>query len=119
MRISDWSSDVCSSDLNAQLNDGTRVALSRGSDPQMYISLLPDLDDNANTIRREWLVIPIHRITAPVSTPVIILWLAGMVLFLLLAALFSWHITRPLTKLAKAADQLAAGLPQQIGRAHV
>src|SRR3546814_15846835 len=37
-----------------------------------------------------------------------------MVLFLLLAALFSWHITRPLTKLAKAADQLAAGLPQRV-----
>lgn len=103
-------------DLNAQLNDGTRVALSRGPDPQLYISLKPDRDDDADdsVVRREWLVIPVHRITAPVPTPVILVWLAGMALFLLLAALFSWHITRPLTRLAKAADQLAAGKPQRV-----
>jgi len=101
-------------ELNAQLHDGTRVALSHGPDPQLYISLLPDLDKNQDTIHREWLVIPIYRITPPVATPVIIVWLAGMGLFLLLAALFSWHITRPLTRLAKAADQLAAGQPQRV-----
>jgi two-component system osmolarity sensor histidine kinase EnvZ len=103
-------------ELNTELNDGTRVALSRGADPQLFISLLPDPDSDIddNLIRREWLVIPVHRITAPVSTPAIIAWLAGMILFLLLAALFSWHITRPLTRLAKAADQLAAGKPQRV-----
>src|SRR3546814_8407647 len=37
-----------------------------------------------------------------------------MGLLLLLAAAFSWHITRPLTRLAKAADQLAAGQPQRV-----
>lgn len=103
-------------ELNAQLNDGTRVALSRGTDPQLYISLKPDRENDVedNIMRREWLVIPVHRITAPVPTPVIIIWLAGMALFLLLAALFSWHITRPLTRLAKAADQFAAGKPQRV-----
>ncbi len=33
---------------------------------------------------------------------------------LLLAAGFSWHITRPLTRLADAADRLAAGQPQRV-----
>ncbi len=103
-------------ELNAELNDGTRVALSRGTDPQLYISLLPDPDTGTGDtiIRREWLVIPVHRITAPVPTSVIIIWLAGTGLFLLLAALFAWHITRPLTRLARAADQLAAGQPQRV-----
>jgi two-component system osmolarity sensor histidine kinase EnvZ len=101
-------------DLNARLNDGTRVALSHGPDPQLYISLLPDATDSVNTVHREWLVIPVHRITPQIPTTVIAIWLAGMGLFLLLAVLFSWHITRPLTKLAGAADQLAAGLPQRV-----
>src|SRR3546814_385588 len=44
----------------------------------------------------------------------IVVWLSGMGLLLLLSAAFSWHITRPLTRLAKAADQLAAGNPQRV-----
>jgi two-component system osmolarity sensor histidine kinase EnvZ len=100
--------------LNARLNDGTRVALSRGAEPQLYISLLPDLDLDDARPHREWLVIPLNRIAPPVATPIIIVWLGGMALLLLLAAAFSWHITRPLTRLAKAADQLAAGQPQRV-----
>src|SRR5690606_23657634 len=63
---------------------------------------------------REWLVIPLDRITRPVATPLIVVWLTGMVLLLLLSAAFAWHITGPLTRLAKAADQLAAGKPQRV-----
>lgn len=98
--------------LNKRLSDDTRVALSRGPQPRLYISLLPDpeLDDAS----REWLVIPLDRIAPPVATPMVIVWLTGMGLFLLLSAAFSWHITGPLTRLAKAADQLAAGQPQRV-----
>lgn len=100
--------------LNQRLSDDTRVALSRGPQPRVYISMLPDTEDDVSRHSREWLVIPLDRITQPVATPVIAVWLTGMGLFLLLSAAFSWHITRPLTRLAKAADQLAAGQPQRV-----
>jgi two-component system osmolarity sensor histidine kinase EnvZ len=44
----------------------------------------------------------------------IVAWLGGFGLVLLVAAGFSWHITRPLTRLAEAADKLAAGQPQRV-----
>jgi len=100
--------------LNARLNDDTRVALSRGRAPRMYISLLPDASLQEGEYNREWLVIPLDRIAPPVSTPIIVVWLTGMGLLLLISAAFSWHITRPLTRLAKAADQFAAGQPQRV-----
>ncbi|NYT35657.1 HAMP domain-containing histidine kinase [Allopusillimonas soli] len=100
--------------LNARLNDGTRVALSRGPEPRLYISLLPDIDEDEGNYNREWLVIPLDRIAPPVATPVIVVWLTGMGLLLLLSAAFSWHITRPLTRLAQAADRLAAGQPERV-----
>ena len=100
--------------LNTRLDDDTRVALSRGPEPRMYISLIeaPGLDENVRS--REWLVIPLDRIARPVATPMIIVWLTGMTLLLLISAAFAWHITRPLTRLAKAADQLAAGQPERV-----
>ncbi len=100
--------------LNQRLNDETRVALSRGSTPRLYISLLPDASLHEGEYNREWLVIPLDRIAPPVSTPVIVVWLTGMGLLLLLSAAFSWNITRPLTRLAKAADQYAAGQPTRV-----
>lgn len=100
--------------LNKRLSDDTRVALSRGPQPRLYISMLPDADLDVSRNNREWLVIPLDRIAPPVATPMIVVWLTGMGLFLLLSAAFSWHITRPLTRLAKAADQLAAGQPQRV-----
>ncbi|MGP1614265.1 MAG: ATP-binding protein, partial [Pollutimonas bauzanensis] len=90
------------------------VALSRGPEPRLYISMLSDSGLDETSYNREWLVIPLDRIAPPVATPMIIVWLTGMGLFLLLSAAFSWHITRPLTRLAKAADQLAAGQPQRV-----
>jgi two-component system osmolarity sensor histidine kinase EnvZ len=100
--------------LNARLNDDTRVGLSRGPKPQLYISLMAGAQDDDLGYNREWLVIPLDRLAPPVATPIIIVWLGGMGLLLIIAAAFSWHITRPLTRLAKAADQLAAGQPQRV-----
>lgn len=101
--------------LNTRLDDGTRVALSRGPTPRIYVSLQPDEQSDAAALAtREWLVIPLDRLSPPVATPLIAMWLAGMGVILLISAAFSWHITRPLTRLAKAADQLAAGQPQRV-----
>ncbi|MDX3895389.1 ATP-binding protein [Pusillimonas sp.] len=101
--------------LNTRLDDGTRVALSRGPAPRIYISLQPDEHTDAAALAtREWLVIPLDRLSPPVATPLVAMWLAGMGVILLISAAFSWHITRPLTRLAKAADQLAAGQPQRV-----
>lgn len=100
--------------LNKRLDDDTRVALSRGPEPRMYISLIEDAGIEEGQRFREWLVIPLDRITRPLATPLILAWLAGMIALLLLTAAFAWHITRPLTRLAKAADQLAAGKPERV-----
>lgn len=112
--------------LNAKLDDGTRVGLSRGPVPRLYISLIPDPTAKNATARnrrfndedarrnREWLVIPLDRIAPPVATPIILVWLSGMGLLLLISAAFSWHITRPMTRLAYAADRLAAGQPERV-----
>ena len=97
--------------LNAKLDDGTRVGLSRGAVPRLYISLQPD---SPEAPPQEWLVIPLDQLAPPVSTLTLLAWLGGMGGLLLVAAAFSWHITRPLTQLAKAADQLAAGQPQRV-----
>lgn len=101
--------------INTRLDENTRVGLSRGPVPKLFISLPPDpqADKDAPQIR-EWLVIPLDSLAPPVATPLIAAWLAGMGLVLLLAAAFSWHIARPLTRLARAADQLAAGQPQRV-----
>ncbi len=48
------------------------------------------------------------------ESAILLMWLGGMGLLLLISAAFSWHITRPLTRLANAADQLAAGQPKRV-----
>jgi len=111
--------------LNARLGDGTRVALSRRAAPMLFVSLAsepeslqslqePPRDAQDGGRIREWLVIPLDSVSPPVATPLIVAWTGGMGLLLLLAAAFSWHVTRPLTRLANAADQLAAGQPQRV-----
>ncbi|ARP91647.1 ATPase [Bordetella genomosp. 9] len=100
--------------LNQRLNDGTRVALSRGPRPEVFISLAPNPTSEDAPQLREWLVIPLDRLDPPLATPMVILWMAGLGLVLLIAAGFSWHITRPITRLAEAADQLAAGQPKRV-----
>lgn len=103
--------------LNQGLNDGTRVALSRGPRPEMFISLAPNPGAEDTPSLREWLVIPLDRLKPSVSAPIIAVWVAGLGLMLILAAGFSWHIARPLTRLAEAADRLAAGQPQRVSPA--
>lgn len=100
--------------LNMQLADGTRVALSRGPEPALFISLNPGLGNDEEPFMRSWLVISLERISPPVKTPLIVMWLGGVGAILLLAAWFSWHITRPITSLAHAADRLAAGKPERV-----
>jgi len=108
--------------LNARLGDGTRVALSRRAAPMLFVSLALEPESQPEPLRdasdgggiREWLVIPLDSVSPPVATPMIVAWTGGMGLLLLLAAAFSWHVTRPLTRLANAADQLAAGQPQRV-----
>lgn len=100
--------------LNQKLDDDARVALSRGTEPRLYISLISAAMPEDSRLYREWLVIPLNRLPLAVSTPIIVIWLAGMGLLLLLAALFAWHITRPITRLARAADQLAEGAPEHV-----
>jgi len=104
--------------LNARLGDGTRVALSRRAAPRLFVALAPDAEeepDTPGTARlREWLVIPLDRVSPPVATPMIVAWGGAMGLLLLLVAAFAWRVTRPLSNLAHAADQLAAGQPQRV-----
>lgn len=55
--------------LNMQLADGTRVALSRGPEPALFISLNPGLGNDEEPFMRSWLVISLERISPPVKTP--------------------------------------------------
>jgi two-component system osmolarity sensor histidine kinase EnvZ len=100
--------------LNNELGEGIRVGLSRGPEPSLYISLLPDAAVGADGKHKEWLVIPLDRIAPPMASPIVIAWITGTVILLLLSSAFSWHITRPLSRLAQAADKLASGHPQRV-----
>ncbi len=100
--------------LNERLNDGTRVALSRGPRPEVFISLAPNPTSEDAPQLREWLVIPLDRPDPPLATPMVITWLAVFGVVLILAGGFSRHITCPITSLAEAADKLAAGQPQRV-----
>ncbi len=65
-------------ELNLRLNDGTRVALSRGPRPEIFISLAPNTASEDVPALREWLVIPLDRLDPPVATPMIVFWLGGL-----------------------------------------
>ena len=99
--------------LNNRLSGDSRVALSRGPIPEIYISLTRP-NETELPRHREWLVIPLDRIDPPLATSLIIWWLGGLAVVLLLAAWFSWHITRPITRLVDATDRLAAGKPARV-----
>lgn len=99
--------------LNAQLGRDARVALSRGAKPEIFISFAPSMYQGKQG-PREWLVIPIERIDPPVSGVLVAWWLAGLLLVIAVAIWFSWHITRPITRLVQATDQLAAGNPERV-----
>ncbi len=102
--------------LNKRLSGDSRVALSRGPIPELYISLTRPNETEVPR-HREWLVIPLDRIDPPVATSLVIWWLSGLAVLLLLAAWFSWHITRSITRLVDATDRLAAGKPARVAPA--
>ncbi len=102
--------------LNNRLSGDSRVALSRGPIPELYISLTRP-NETELPRHREWLVIPLDRIDPPVATSLVIWWLSGLAVLLMLAAWFSWHITRPITRLVDATDRLAAGKPARVAPA--
>ena len=99
--------------LNDQLGRDARVALSRGAKPEIFISFAPTMYQGKPG-PREWLVIPIDRIDPPISGGLVAWWLAGLLLVITLAIWFSWHITRPITRLVQATDLLAAGIPERV-----
>ncbi len=102
--------------LNKRLSGDSRVALSRGPIPELYISLTRP-NETELPRHREWLVIPLDRIDPPVATSLVIWWLSGLAVLLLIATWFSWHITRPITRLVDATDRLAAGNPARVAPA--
>ncbi len=53
--------------INQRLDDDTRVALSHGQEPRLYISLLGEADLETQPFNREWLVIPLDKIAAPMA----------------------------------------------------
>jgi len=99
--------------LNRHLGDGTRVGLSHGVEPEIFVSLSPRGPGSA-TVASEWLVVPLARIDPPLSPLLILAWLGGLGAVLLVALGFAWHISRPITHLAQAADRLAAGTPERV-----
>ncbi|MCK9507885.1 MAG: ATP-binding protein [Pigmentiphaga sp.] len=100
--------------LNQKLGPGTRVALSRGPSPALFVSLSSTIPADAEAATRAWLVMSLERLDPPVRTPLLMVWLGGLGVILLMVAGFSWHITRPLTSLAHAADRLASGQPERV-----
>ena len=103
-------------ELNVLLGHDARVALSRGPKPEIFISLARS-ERSGEIGPREWLVIPIDRIDPPLSTALLAWWAAGLGLVLLIAVWFSLHISRPITRLVEATDQLAAGNPERVSPA--
>ena len=97
--------------LNQEFNDGTRIALSRGNRPILFISLVPTEEPGQFGTTRDWLVVPLNRIEAPDTSYLYFLWLAVSLTLLILSLFFSWYITRPLARLSQAVDQMAKGQP--------
>lgn len=95
--------------LNHEFNDGTRVALSRGPKPALFISLEPIDEPSDLGHTRDWLVVPLNRIETPDTTHLYALWLAVSLALLGLSLFFSWYITRPLSRLSQAVEQVAKG----------
>lgn len=94
-------------DVNRALAGSSRVALSLDPQPYLYVSI-------ASPGAEQWLRIPLDRVDPPLTTATLLWWLAGMGGLLILAAGFSWHISRPITRLLRATDALAQGRPEPV-----
>jgi two-component system osmolarity sensor histidine kinase EnvZ len=96
-----------SRDINRALGSANQVAVTAGPQPYLYVSI----DQRGPG---QWLRIPLDRVDPPITTPMVVWWLMALGFLLLVAAWFSWHITRPITRLVKATDQLALGHPESV-----
>ncbi len=99
--------------LNERLSGDSRVAISYGQSPELYISL-PQLNEPVPGRLRDWLVIPLEQLKPPLASSLVVYWLIGLLVIMLIGILFSWHVTRPITRLMQATDQLAAGAPAPV-----
>ena len=109
-------------EINRSLGRGSRVAIAMGEQPYLYVSLSsavnrnvrPNADGFESRAPNQWLQIPLDRVDPPLTTATLAGWLVSLGALLLVAVGFSWHITRPMTQLVRATDQLAAGRPERV-----
>jgi two-component system, OmpR family, osmolarity sensor histidine kinase EnvZ len=94
-------------DVNRALGGSARVAVSADPQPFLYVSI-------GQPGSTQWLKIPLDRVDPPLTRTTVGWWLAGLAGLLLIAVGFSWHISRPITRLLKATDDLAKGNPQPV-----
>lgn len=94
-------------DVNRALGSSARVAVSADPQPFLYVSI-------GSSGPLQWLKIPLDRVDPPLTGKTVAWWLTGLVGLLLIAVGFSWHISRPITRLLKATDDLAKGNPQPV-----
>ena len=99
---------LLSREVNRALGSTARVAVSAGAQPYLYVSL------GQAPGQSPWLRIPLDPIDPPVRVPFLVWWLLALVGLALIALWFSWHITRPMTRLVKATDLLAKGRPEPV-----
>lgn len=97
-----------SREVNRALGSTARVAVSAGVQPYLYVSL------GQTPGQAPWLRIPLDRIDPPVRVPFVLWWLGALFVLAMVALWFSWHITRPMTRLVKATDMLAKGRPEPV-----
>lgn len=99
---------VLSREVNRALGATARVAVAAGPQPYLYVSL------GQTPGQSPWLRIPLDRIDPPVRVPFLLWWLLALFVLAMIALWFSWHITRPMTRLVKATDMLAKGRPEPV-----
>lgn len=95
-------------EVNRALGSTARVAVLAGAQPYLYVSL------GQAPGQAPWLRIPLDPIDPPVRLPFLLWWLFALFALALIALWFSWHITRPMTRLVQATDLLASGRPEPV-----
>ena len=91
-------------DVRDRMPPGTQVrAGNRGGPPMLWVLQPGD---------RNWIVVPAHPLRPPGSGDRVVLWLAIIFIFAMMAALFAaWQLQRPLHLLAGAAARFGRGQP--------
>lgn len=97
-----------SQEINRALGPTARVAMTAGAQPYLYVSLgrVPG--------EAPWLQIALEGLDPPVRVPLLMWWLLALTVLIMIALWFSWHITRPITRLVNATDSLAKGRPEPV-----